>query len=214
MRIFNRRRRRGPAIMAMALIAMSLLAAWGWGLIRFAADIPGDVADPSTATDAIVVLTGGSQRVRTGLDLLAENRARKLFVSGVHESVEISRLLEVAGAPETPLHQRVETGYGALDTTGNAIETEEWMRNNGFRSLRLVTASYHMPRSLLEFHHAMPEATIIPHPVFPDHVKQDRWWVWPGTARLIIGEYNKFLVAWAEHQADGLLARAKHAIPS
>ena len=80
------------------------------------------------------------------------------------------------------------------------------MRDNGFRSLRLVTANYHMPRSLLQFRHALPDATIIAHPVFPDHVKQDSWWQWPGTARLIIGEYNKFLVAWTLRQATTLLS--------
>jgi uncharacterized SAM-binding protein YcdF (DUF218 family) len=127
--------------------------------------------------------------------------AEKLFISGVHESVEMPRLLEAAGASEVALRPRVETGHGARDTAGNAVETAAWMRANGFRSLRLVTANYHMPRSLLRFRHALPDATIIPHPVFPDHVKQDKWWRWPGTARLIVGEYNKFLVAWAAHQA-------------
>jgi len=208
MRIFFPRRRRRPVLIVMALIAVSLFGAWAWGLIVYAEGIPSDIADTSTPTDAIVVLTGGSQRTRTGLKLLSQGIADKLFISGVHEGVEIPRLLEVAGASGTPLRERVETGYGAHNTAGNAVETEEWMRNNGFQSLRLVTASYHMPRSLLEFRHALPDATIIPHPVFPDHVKQDRWWLWPGTAQLIIGEYNKFLAAWAKHEAATLLARA------
>ncbi len=194
------------------IIAVTLAGAWTWGLVLFAKGIPSDIADASTPTDAIVVLTGGSQRTITGLELLSQGKARKLFISGVHEGVELPRLLEVAGASETALRERVETGYGALNTAGNAVETEEWMRNNGFRSLRLVTASYHMPRSLLEFRHALPDATIIPHPVFPDHVKQDSWWLWPGTARLIVGEYNKFLVAWAEHQAAMLFAKVKDEI--
>jgi len=207
MAIFFRSRRQRLILLAIALAAAILLVVWTWGLILYAEGIPSDIADPSTHTDVIVVLTGGSQRMRTGLDLLAEGKADKLFISGVHEGVEIPRLMEVAGAPETSLRDRVETGYGALNTAGNAVETEEWMRNNGFESLRLVTASYHMPRSLLQFRHVLPDATIIPHPVFPDHVKQDKWWRWPGTARLIVGEYNKFLLAWAEHRAAALFAR-------
>ncbi len=208
MRILFPRHRRGPVLIVAALIAAGLLAAWTWGLILYAAGIPGDIADTSTPTDAIVVLTGGSQRTRTGLDLLSRGMADKLFISGVHAGVEIPRLLAAAGASQTPLRERVETGYGALNTAGNALETEQWMRDNGFRSLRLVTANYHMPRSLLQFRHALPDATIIPHPVFPDHVKQDKWWRWPGTARLIIGEYNKFLVAWAKQRAATLFAGA------
>lgn len=208
MAIFFRSRRQRLILLAIALAAAILLVVWTWGLILYAEGIPSDIADPSTHTDVIVVLTGGSQRMRTGLDLLAEGKADKLFISGVHEGVEIPRLMEVAGAPETSLRDRVETGYGALNTAGNAVETEEWMRNNGFESLRLVTASYHMPRSLLQFRYVLPDATIIPHPVFPDHVKQDKWWRWPGTARLIVGEYNKFLLAWAEHRAAALFARS------
>lgn len=207
MAILFRRRRQRLFLLAIALAAAIFLVVWTWGLILYAESIPSDIADSSTHTDVIVVLTGGSQRMRTGLDLLAEGKAEKLFISGVHEGVEIPRLMEVAGAPETSLRDRVETGYGALNTAGNAVETEEWMRNNGFQSLRLVTASYHMPRSLLQFRHVLPDATIIPHPVFPDHVKQDKWWRWPGTARLIVGEYNKFLLAWAEHRAATLFAR-------
>ena len=42
------------------------------------------------------------------------------------------------------------------------------MRQRGYHSLRLVTGGYHMPRSLLEFSEALPEAEVVPHPVFPD----------------------------------------------
>jgi uncharacterized SAM-binding protein YcdF (DUF218 family) len=52
-----------------------------------------------------------------------------------------------------------------------------------------------MPRSLLEFRRRMPDVKIVPHPVFPDHVKQDEWWRWPGSTHLLVGEYGKYLVA-------------------
>ena len=41
------------------------------------------------------------------------------------------------------------------------METAAWMRSEGYRSLRLVTAGYHMRRSLFEFARAMPEMRII-----------------------------------------------------
>ena len=74
----------------------------------------------------------------------------------------------------------------------------------GYRSLRLVTSGYHLPRSLLEFRHAMPDVTLIPHPVFSESVKQERWWAWPGTANLIVGEFNKYLLAWLTHKVEGV----------
>ena len=61
--------------------------------------------------------------------------------------------------------------------------------------MRLVTASYHMPRSLMEFRRVMPDVRLIAHPVFPAHVRIDAWWRWPGTASLLAGEYIKYLVA-------------------
>ena len=69
------------------------------------------------------------------------------------------------------------------------------MRRESFASLRLVTAGYHMPRSLLEFRRALPGVRIVPHPVFPERVRQADWWAFPGTAWLIVGEYVKYLGA-------------------
>ena len=112
----------------------------------------------------------------------------------------VGRLLQIAKRSPGDLEQRISIG-SAVDTTANAIETAAWARQQGIASIRLVTAAYHMPRSLLEFRQAMPMATIVPHPVFPESVKQLDWWAWPGTAALVISEYNKFLLAWARHRA-------------
>ena len=71
------------------------------------------------------------------------------------------------------------------------------MAREGLTSLRLVTASYHMPRSLIEFHSAMPGTPIVPHPVATDGFRREAWWAWPGTLRLVVSEYNKTLAALA-----------------
>jgi uncharacterized SAM-binding protein YcdF (DUF218 family) len=168
---------------------------WLGGLIWFAGTIPGDVADPDDRTDAIVVLTGGSQRFETGLDLLAAGKGKQLFVSGVHQGVTVADLMHQAHrAPDRPACC-VVLGHEADSTHGNALETAAWMRREGYRSLRLVTAAYHMRRSLLEFARVMPEMTIIANPVFPEQIRLANWWTSPGTAALIIGEYDKYLGA-------------------
>jgi uncharacterized SAM-binding protein YcdF (DUF218 family) len=71
------------------------------------------------------------------------------------------------------------------------------MRREGFASLRLVTASYHMRRALLEFRRILPDTAIVAHPVFPDAFKREQWWRWPGTAHLLAVEYSKYLGALA-----------------
>jgi uncharacterized SAM-binding protein YcdF (DUF218 family) len=171
-----------------------LLILWFSGLVWFGQEIPADIADGDSETDAIVVLTGGTLRVERGLSLLAEGKAQKLFISGVYHSTDVAALLRLSRqSPENV--DRIVLGREADNTEGNATETARWMRQEGFHSLRLVTASYHMPRALLEFTRAMPEMRIIANPVFPESVKQDRWWAWPGTAELVVVEYSKYLLA-------------------
>ncbi|MBY0431800.1 MAG: YdcF family protein [Rhodospirillales bacterium] len=180
-------------------LALGLAALWLTGFVWFAAHIPDTVEDDGTATDAIVVLTGGSGRLATGLDLLAERKGLKLFVSGVYRGVEVNELLRLSRQIPDKVECCIVLGYSADNTVGNAVETARWMSGEGYRSLRLVTGNYHMARSLLEFRQAMPRVAIIPHPVFPNTVRQDEWWRRPGTAHLIATEYTKYLVAALRH---------------
>jgi uncharacterized SAM-binding protein YcdF (DUF218 family) len=179
----------------------------GWlaGLYVFAEGIPRAVEDKDAQVDAIVVLTGGSMRMEEGLDLLSRKLGKKLFVSGVHRGVEVKQLIDRSLRSPEEIDCCIVLGYAADHTAGNAQETAEWMRRQGYKSLRLVTASYHMPRSLAEFQQEMPEIRVIPNPVFPEHVKLDDWWRWPGTAVLIVTEYNKFLAAVVIHRFKRLL---------
>src|SRR5258708_38464072 len=169
---------------------------WLAGLAFFVASSVAIRSDPSSATDAIVVLTGGRLRLETGLQLFAAGRAKKLFVSGVNQRVDRADLLRPLG----PIGQRavccIVLGHEADNTFGNARETANWMHEEGYHSLRLVTSWYHMRRGLLEFGRAMPQVTIIADPVFAYHVDSERWWSWHGPLVLIITEYEKYLAAW------------------
>lgn len=192
------RRQRETRRVVVPLIAVLILALGSWttGLLWFADQIPDAIEDTTTPTDAIVVLTGGQGRLEAGLALLSQNLSSHLFVSGVYRGVDVKTLFETLQRSSAGLENRIGIG-DATNTTGNAEETAQWARHYGVHSIRLVTASYHMPRSLLEFHHALPDVTVVPHPVFSDNVKQDEWWFWPGTAGLIAREYTKYLLARA-----------------
>jgi uncharacterized SAM-binding protein YcdF (DUF218 family) len=187
--------RKHRPLVRLGLAAAALFIAYLGGLVWFAESIADAVEDTQTRTDAIVVLTGGSQRVQTGLQLLVAGQAKKLFVSGVYHGTDVAALLHAQRQSPDAEQCCIALGHSADNTYGNALETAAWMRQEGYHSLRLVTASYHMRRALLEFARAMPDMRIVPHPVFPDNVRQDRWWAWPGTLDLIIGEYDKYL--WA-----------------
>lgn len=194
---------RSRRALACLSLPVGLLLAWSLGFLWFAVELPEQLNDESTPTDAIVVLTGGSERLGTGLGLLRRKMGRKLFVSGVYRGIDVAELLRLTRQKPDEVECCIVLGHVADNTLGNAIETAAWMRAEGFHSLRLVTANYHMRRSLLEFHYAMPDATIVAHPVFPHKVKQD-WWMWPGTAHLIATEYTKYLAAQLRHWAETL----------
>jgi uncharacterized SAM-binding protein YcdF (DUF218 family) len=202
---FQSQRRGGRLIRRMAELVVGLALLWLAGMVRFADSIPLSVEEPGRRTDVIVVLTGGSGRLDEGLNLLQQNMAERLFISGVYQGVDVKTLFSMFQHNPQELETRIGIGT-AVNTTGNATETEVWIGAGGYKSLRLVTASYHMPRSLLEFHHAMPGIDIVAHPVFPKHVKVERWWAWPGTMGLIAREYNKFMVAWLRQAWEQLRA--------
>jgi uncharacterized SAM-binding protein YcdF (DUF218 family) len=194
-------------IQRLASFAGLPLVLYGLGFLWFTTLLPAAGDSDERGTDAIVVLTGGSDRLAVALDLLIADKGRKLFVSGVYRGVDVRQLLDLSQHSPEDLSCCVVLGYEADNTRGNANETAAWMKSEGFTSLRLVTATYHMPRSLLEFRRTMPEVEIVPHPVFTESFKRDDWWLWPGSSSLLISEYTKYLVAVARSPFDHLIAR-------
>lgn len=166
-----------------------MIMAWCYGFFWYAEKIPGEVKDETTLTDAIVVLTGGKNRISVGLQLLHANKAPKLFVSGVHEHVTFDEFVRHSKG----IKDKISLGYDASDTHENAIETREWAMKQKLKSIRLVTSAYHMRRSLFEFKRLLPDLKIVPHPVYSNNVKHDRWWTSLNTSLLILREYSKYL---------------------
>lgn len=197
--------RTGYALIFLIVIALILGSA---GLADFAATIESlnepAIGDNLAPADAIVVLTGGSERMAAGLALLEAHKGKKLFISGVHPKLTLDRLL---GAQKIAPELRaccVVLGHMAESTRGNAEETQIWMTLENYHSLYLVTANYHMPRSLMIFRAVLPDIQIIPYPVTPDSVKLEDWWMRSGTTSLLVTEYAKYLVTVLRLRLDAL----------
>jgi len=177
--------------------------AGGTGFIVFAENVRTLVPDEKLQADAIVVLTGDEERIATGVRLMVEGRGRRLLISGVYPTTrmptEVKRRIDGADAKRRELVRCcIDIGHEAMNTSGNAEEAREWVSSNGFRSLVLVTSGYHMLRGRTEFQRVMPDIVLIDYPVGPSrNLRLDTWWRhWP-TARLLAGEYIKFLGAYA-----------------
>lgn len=187
----RRRRRTWTALAGLPVLGFLL----GFGV--FVAEALDPPAPAARQTDGIVVLTGGSERVATGFRLLAEGRAPRMLISGAHPGAGLAEIAAAAGLDPAPFAGRVAVGYAAASTRGNAVEAAAWARAEGARSLRIVTAGYHMPRAMLELRRALPDADLVPHPV-PSAALRARGALWrAGSWMLLLGEYGRYLMARA-----------------
>jgi uncharacterized SAM-binding protein YcdF (DUF218 family) len=195
---------------SLAIVAGGCIGLWLGGLIWFVHDGLSQADDPAAHTDAIVVLTGGRLRIETAIDLFGEGKAQKLFISGVNHHVDREALTRMFEPVASRAQCCIVLGHDADNTLGNARETALWIRQERYSSLRLVTSWYHMPRSLLEFHQAMPDVRIVASPVFAKpEPGENRLTAWTDAAALTLGEYHKFLAVWLRNKAESLAPSAR-----
>jgi uncharacterized SAM-binding protein YcdF (DUF218 family) len=148
------------------------------------------------------VITGGQQRLADGFDLLQSGAGKALLVSGVGQGVSKAILADELNLDprETALLDCCVTlEFQAGDTRGNAVAAGKWAQINGFRSLRLVTANYHMPRAKAIFTRKLPDIALSYWPVSPDDLDLDIWWKTPPIIRLLAREYAKYLTEPMAH---------------
>jgi uncharacterized SAM-binding protein YcdF (DUF218 family) len=197
-----------------------VLFAFFGGFLVFASSIAHYAPVTGLHADGIVVLTGGEHRLSEATRLLAEDRGKRLLISGVNRATTRHDIYRKSGL-SAALFERVDVGYAAHDTSGNAEETKAWAATHGFSRLIIVTSSYHMPRSLAELGRAMPASALIPYPVVSSNFRTERWWMHGATARLLFFEYLKFLPSAARYCAVRLFgwddsafanSAAKHAL--
>ncbi len=179
---------------SLLLLGVLLGLALGLGFVAFLRVSAAAPEQPQQRTDGIVVLTGGAERVATGLRLLREELGRWMLISGVHRDTMLEDL--ASGGELGALAQRVELGRAATSTRGNAAEVAEWARTYRLRSIRVVTAGYHMPRAMLELRRALPGVQLLAWPVVPPRLRQAGALGELRTWSLLVGEYLKLLLAW------------------
>jgi uncharacterized SAM-binding protein YcdF (DUF218 family) len=184
----------------VAAVAAAWVTGFGWFLYLGSRDIT-----PPPHVDAIVVLTGGPDRVDIALRLLSTGAADRLLVSGAGEKTDLADLAHLSGLDPAPLEQQITMGHAARTTRGNALETASWAQAGQVSTLLVVTTWFHMPRALVELRRAMPGLTLLPYPVGQLRAEE---LIHAGGVRRLIGEYHKYLAALSGLTASPMVVAA------
>jgi uncharacterized SAM-binding protein YcdF (DUF218 family) len=147
-------RRRVLVITSRLMSGAAVLLAGGY--VVFARSLSLREPSGTLQADAIVALTGGSNRIGDAIELLQARHGKRLLISGVNEKTGREELARFHPAGRESIACCVDLDYRARNTIGNAIETRRWAKANNFGALLIVTSNYHLPRTMLEFQHAIP----------------------------------------------------------
>jgi uncharacterized SAM-binding protein YcdF (DUF218 family) len=175
------------------------------GFVVFANSIEREQKAPQQKADGIAVLTGGVARIDRAMKLLAQGQAKRVLITGVNRTVTTDELKDLASQGDQYFACCVDIDKEARNTIDNATETSEWAALHKYYTVIVVTSNYHMPRALAELARVMPGVTLIPYAVVDNNVHLEPWWAYPGTTRLLLSEYLKYLPALGRLGATNLL---------
>ena len=194
----------------LRLIFNSLMLAFGLlaiGFLIFTRSIERSKPEPERTADGIAVLTGGVARIDEAMKLLAQQKAKRLLITGVNRTTSTEALKQLASEGDQLFSCCVDIDKEARNTIDNATETSEWVAQHHYNSIIVVTSNYHMPRALAELARVMPGVILIPYSVVDNNVHLERWWTYPGTTKLLVSEYLKYLPALGRLGATQLVSK-------
>lgn len=189
MRIFRR-------LQPISIVLFLALVAFLIGFVAFSEKVT-SMQSPvlDEPADAIVVLTGGQSRIQAALDLLKGKQGKRLLISGVHPSTTEKSLQRATHTDPSLFDCCVDLDRSALNTVGNATESERWIRANNYHRVIVVTNNYHIPRSILEMSYRMQDVEFVPYPVVNGEKRAHSWVAEGDTLRVLFIEYVKYLGA-------------------
>jgi uncharacterized SAM-binding protein YcdF (DUF218 family) len=169
-----------------------LLLLYALGFILFAFTLGKAAPSDAAATDAAVVLTGGSGRLEHAVEVLRDGKAKRLLVAGADPSVTKADIARRLRGSQKLVKCCIDLGSESVDTRSNAEEAGRWLAQHHFRSVRLITSDWHMRRARYEFQKVLGGK----YEVVTDAVRSDPRFL------TLFGEYNKYvlrrLAVWAD----------------
>ena len=150
----------------------------------------------------IVILTGGTNRIKDGLKIIEDFKKSKkinykILVSGTGMGFTKSSLKKKLGPNFNPklIQCCVDLDSVSKNTFTNASETFKWAKKNDIKEFILITSNYHMPRAILEFKNIMPKLKIYTYAIIPKKHNIENWLNSYETFNLIFTEYCKYIFA-------------------
>lgn len=151
-----------------------------------------------TAADVIIAVSGGDTQARTqeAIDLYNNNWAPRLIFSGA--ALDKSGPSNAAVMKEQAMEQGVPEEAITIEeqsetTKENAENTKDILADENIHTAIVVTSSYHMKRTILEFRERAPNVTFRAHPARSDTQWSVWWWTTPYGWFLAISELTKIL---------------------
>lgn len=184
-RLGDPRKKKGVGRTAIVLIL--LLAA--------AAAIPhllarGEAPSSGKEADAILVLTGGENRIAEGFRAWKEGKGKELFILGAGREATLSSILP-AGTEVSPAElMRIHIEGWSETTLENAFSAKSAVVSQGYREVILVTSDYHVPRAYLALRKVLPPGVSIS--VIPVVSNWRRKGAWLRLPRLFLVEGCKY----------------------
>jgi len=154
-----------------------------------------DVEDPLESADAALVMTGdpGFERTKAAARLVREGKARLLVLTGGEPwPGDSAASLRDRALREGVPSERIRLEDRSTDTRESLVNVGPLLREEGIRTLILVTSPSHQRRAFLAARRALPGLRIVNRPVRTRPWPPVRpWWRDAATRRVVLREYAK-----------------------
>ena len=182
------------------VLISSILTYFLVGLVEYKDKILTNITHISKKSSNIVILTGGTNRIKDGLKIVnkfekSSTFNSKILVSGTGKGFTKMSLAKNIDFDFNLIECCIELDSISTNTYSNAFETLKWVKKNNISEFILITSNYHMPRAFLEFKYRMPNLKIFTYPITPKKHDINNWLGSFQTFSLVLSEYCKFLVA-------------------
>lgn len=192
------------SLILFLLIAFAITLYLGPDALRFCSSPVANATDNCSSVDAIVVISGGDTVARTNeaIALYKKGWAPIMIFSGAAadktgpsnaKAMQTQAIDAGVAGKNTIIEEKSDT------TNQNAEFVMDIVKNQGYKSIILVTSAYHERRALLQFEHYAvvpnaPKINIRPHPVPEDKDWNRFWWLTPWGWSLATNEIIKGVI--------------------